>query len=120
MTDPTGSGEEALAGSAASLSARDVALADADRELVAALRAAHDATARAIQRLDAIHAEIESAVEKRTALDTAPGAREFQRFLLAKQREIIAIVEETHLDDSSKRSLIESLKSHYAAEIRPE
>ena len=64
-----------------------------------------------IRRLDAIAAEIDSAVTNQAAigLDTAMGAREFQKFLIAKQREILAVVSDAHELDAAKKAVLEKL-----------
>src|ERR1700719_3269498 len=68
--------------------------AEADRALAEALTSAHAATRGSIRRLDAIAEEIDRAATGRAdlAVDTPVGVREFQRFLVAKQREIAAVV----------------------------
>ena len=49
------------------------------------------------------------------AVDTPMGAREFQRFLIAKHREIIAVVSRAHELDGAKKTALETLRSQYAA-----
>jgi hypothetical protein len=41
------------------------------------------------------------------------GAREFQKFLVAKQREIAAVVADAHEFDHAKRAVLESLRGDY-------
>ena len=112
-----GGAVEAIAARQAALSARHTATADADRALVEAIAGAHAATVESIQRLDTIGAEIDGAVTNQAALalDTAVGAREFQKFLLAKQREISAVVSQARDLDSSTRSALDKLREHYSA-----
>jgi Domain of unknown function (DUF4226) len=73
------------------------AVAAADLQLAEALAEAHTAGVNALERLDRIEAEIDSAVADPGlfAADTGAGARELQRFLIGKQREITAVVAET-------------------------
>ena len=99
----------------AAASTRHVAAADADRALVQALADAHAATVEAVGRLDEIAAEIDSAVANQAALglDTALGAREFQKFLIAKQREISTVVSNAREVDSAKKAALETLREHY-------
>lgn len=99
----------------AAASTRHVAAADADRALVQALADAHAATVEAVGRLDEIAAEIDSAVANQAALglDTAVGAREFQKFLIAKQREISTVVSNAREVDSAKKAVLETLREHY-------
>ena len=67
---------------------------EADQVLAEVLAGAHGAMREGVRRLDAIAAEIDSAVKNQAALavDTPIGAREFRKFLIAKQREISAVV----------------------------
>jgi hypothetical protein len=99
------------------LSKRHTASADADRVLAEALASAHAATVEGVRRLDAIAAEIDAAVSNRAAfsIDTAVGAREFQRFLVVKQREIMAVVSEARELDGAKKAVLDSLGEHYGS-----
>ena len=101
----------------AALARQHAAAADADRALAEALASAHAATVEGVRRLDAIAAEIDHAVANQTAigLDTAMGAREFQKFLIAKQREILAVVSDAHELDVAKKAVLEKLTAHYTA-----
>lgn len=100
----------------AALAAQYATVTDADRTLVDALVTAHAATVEGTARLDAIAAEIGQAVQNQAtlALDTPAGAREFQRFLIAKQREIIAIVAHAHELDAAKKAAVKALPAQYA------
>jgi hypothetical protein len=42
------------------------------------------------------------------------GAREFQTFLVAKQREIASVVARAHELDRAKAAVLESLRAQYA------
>ncbi|WIM86629.1 DUF4226 domain-containing protein [Candidatus Mycobacterium wuenschmannii] len=111
-----GSIEASEAGQAA-LSARHAASSDADRALTEALAAAHAATVEATQRLDAIAADIDGAVANQAALalDTAMGAREFQKFLLTKQHEIGAVVAHARDLAGAAAAKLDGLREHYTA-----
>jgi hypothetical protein len=100
----------------AALSIRYAAAADADRALADALADAHAATAEAVRRLDGIAAEIDGAVANQAALglDTAMGAREFQKFLIAKQREIAAVVSTARELAAAKTAVLEALHERYS------
>jgi Domain of unknown function (DUF4226) len=89
--------------------------ADADRVLAEVLASAHAATRESIRRLDAIAEEIDRAATGQAglAVDTPMGAREFQRFLLAKQREIAAVVAEAHELDRAKKAVLDGLRAQY-------
>ena len=104
----------------AALSEQQSTAVDADCLLAAALADAHTVTVDSVSRLDSISAEIDRAVagQAALALDTQMGAREFQRFLLAKQREIFAVVSDAHEFDCAKKLALHRLRSHYAASSR--
>ena len=94
MAEQAGQSIDAIGEGQAALARQHAAAVDADRALAEALASAHAATVEGVRRLDAIAAEIDHAVANQTAigLDTAMGAREFQKFLIGKQREILAVV----------------------------
>lgn len=89
--------------------------AEFDRQIMAALRQAHKTTVEGRRRLDGLEGAIADAA-RAWDLSTAAGAREFQRFLIAKLAEITAVVQEANDDDSSKRALAAALTSLYTAE----
>jgi Domain of unknown function (DUF4226) len=113
MAEQAGGAAEAIGARQAALSARHEASAEADRALVEALAA----TVEGIRRLDAIAAEIDGAVTNQAALalDTAMGAREFQKFLIAKQQEISAVVSQARGLDESTTAALDKLREHYTA-----
>lgn len=117
MAEQAGGAVEAIRVRQAALLARHAASAGADRALVEALAGAHAATAEGIRRLDAIAAEIDGAVTNQgaLALDTAIGAREFQKFLIAKQQEISAVVSQARELDGATRTALDKLREHYTA-----
>jgi hypothetical protein len=115
MAEQAGLSIGAIGEKQAALSKQHVAAAEADRALAEALASAHAATLEGVRRLDAIAAEIDSAVKNQAALglDTAMGAREFQKFLIAKQREILAVVAHAYELDGAKAATLEKLRQHY-------
>jgi hypothetical protein len=117
MSGQAGGSVEAIGVRQAALLARHAASAEADRALVEALAGAHAATVEGIRRLDAIAAEIDGAVTNQgaLALDTAMGAREFQKFLIAKQQEISAVVSQARELDGATRAALDKLREHYTA-----
>jgi Domain of unknown function (DUF4226) len=119
MAEQVGQSIGAIGERQAALARQHAAAADADRALAEALASAHAATVEGVRRLDAIGAEIDRAVANQTAigLDTSMGAREFQRFLIAKQREILAVVADAHELDAAKKALLEKLTAHYTTSI---
>jgi len=117
MVEQGGLSITAIGDQQAALSTRHTAASEADRALADALASAHAATVEGIRRLDAIAAEIDSAVTNQAAfsIDTAVGAREFQRFLVAKQREISAVVSDAQELGSAKTAVLDRLGEHYGA-----
>ena len=117
MADQAGQSIGAIGDAQAALSRQHAAAAEADRALTEALASAHAATVDGIRRLDAIAADIDLAVANQAAigLDTAMGAREFQKFLITKQREILAVVSDAHELDAAKKAVLKKLTAHYSA-----
>jgi Domain of unknown function (DUF4226) len=117
MADQAGQSIGAIGDAQAALSRQHAVAAEADLALTEALASAHAATVDGIRRLDAIAADIDLAVANQAAigLDTAMGAREFQKFLITKQREILAVVSDAHELDAAKKALLEKLTAHYSA-----
>ena len=112
----TGGAVEAIGARQTALESRHTAAADADRILRDAIAKAHANTVEATRRLDAIAADIDAAVinQESLALDTAIGAREFQKFLLAKQQEISAVVDEARELDNASRAALDTLRERYS------
>jgi Domain of unknown function (DUF4226) len=115
MAEQAGRSIDAIGERQAALSRQHGAAADADRALAEALASAHAATVDGVRRLEAIAAQIDRAVANQTAigLDTAMGAREFQRFLIAKQREILAVVSGARELADAKKAVLDKLAAHY-------
>jgi hypothetical protein len=91
------------------------ATAEFDRQIIEALRHAHKTTLEGRRRLDDLETEIAGAAQA-WDLGTAAGAREFQRFLIAKLAEIVRVVEEANDDDMSKQALAIALTALYAGQ----
>jgi hypothetical protein len=115
MADQTGHSVAAIQDKQAALLDQHSAVSDVDHVLREALASAHAATVNGLSRLDAIAHEINSAVQNQAALalDTPVGRREFQKFLVAKQQEIVAVVTEARELDEAKRSVLEALRPQY-------
>lgn len=90
-------------------------VAQVDLQVVSAVLNAHAARADGAAELDRLQREIEAAVLSRADLDTPAGAREFQRFLLGKVRDIRAVVDSAGLDATSKAALAAALASLYVS-----
>ncbi|WP_373234466.1 DUF4226 domain-containing protein [Mycobacterium marinum] len=114
-SEQAGSALAAIRARQAELARQHDVLGEADRALAEALTRAHTVMRDSVRRLDAIGAEIDAAVagQDSLALDTPLGAREFQNFLLAKQREIATIVATAHELDRTKSAVLASLRAHY-------
>ncbi|BBX75650.1 DUF4226 domain-containing protein [Mycobacterium shinjukuense] len=111
--------EAATAARQALLARQQGTVADADRVLAEVLAGAHAAMRDSVRRLDAIAAEIDRAVadQDQLAADTPMGAREFHRFLVAKQREIAAIVADAREFAHANSGVLERLRTRYAEPV---
>ncbi|KZS65756.1 DUF4226 domain-containing protein [Mycobacterium pseudokansasii] len=116
MSEQAGSSPDAIAARRALLGRQYEAIVEADRALADALASAHAAMRDSIRRLDEVAADIERAVSDQAelAVDTPVGGREFQRFLLDKQREITAIVADARELDRTKSAVLARLLAQYA------
>ncbi|WP_407685417.1 DUF4226 domain-containing protein [Mycobacterium sp. HUMS_1102779] len=119
MSEQAGPSVAALRAGQAALAGRHATAADADRVLADVLAGVHAATRESIRRLDAIAAEVDRAVLDRAALaaDTPLGAREFHNFLVAKLREIRAVVADADELGRAKRAVLERLRAQYVAPV---
>jgi hypothetical protein len=117
MADQAGLSITAIQAKQAALATQYATMSDADQVLMEALVSAHAATVEGIARLDAIAKEIERAVHNQAALglDTPLGAREFQKFLIAKQREISAVITQAQEVAAANKAALEALPTNYAA-----
>jgi hypothetical protein len=115
MSEQAGLSVAAIQTRQAALVSRHGTAAEADRVLVEVLASAHAAIRESISRLDAIAAEIDRAAPDRAdqGVDTPLGAREFQKFLVGKQREIAAVVARAHELDRAQKAVLESLRTQY-------
>lgn len=114
MSEQAGASVAAIQQRQAALARKHGAIADADRVLAEALAGAHQVMRDSVRRLDAISAEIERAVPGQAGLDTPMGAREFERFLVAKQREIAKVVAEAREVSRSKSAVLQGLRDSYS------
>ncbi|OMC21956.1 DUF4226 domain-containing protein [Mycobacterium colombiense] len=107
---------EAVEARRSALASRHGTASEADRVLTDVLTSAHEAARESVRRLDAIAEQIDHATVNQAdlALDTPLGAREFQRFLMAKQREIASVVTEAREFGQAKRAVLQSLRAQYA------
>jgi hypothetical protein len=121
MAEQTGPSVAAIQAQQAALANRHDAVADADQVLNEVLASTHAEMRDAASRLDAIASEIDRAVSDQAgpAVDTPMGARELQRFLVTKQREIAAVVEHAHELAHAKSVVLQGLREKYAASRQP-
>ena len=115
MSEQAGPAVAALRARRAALASKHVSLVEADQALAEVLASAHAALRESIRRLDAITDEIDQAAcgEADFTVDTAVGAREFQKFLVAKQREIAAVVADARELGHAKAVALEGLRDQY-------
>jgi hypothetical protein len=115
MSEQEGSSLAAIQARQGAMASLRGTVADADRVLAEALADAHAVMRDSVSRLDAIAAEIDRVASGRAdpAVDTPMGAREFQKFLVAKQREIAAVVGHAHELDRAKSAVLQSLRAQY-------
>lgn len=87
----------------------------ADRALADVLASAHTVTRDSLRRLDTIADEIDRAVLDRAkfGIDTPAGVHEFQKFLIAKLREIGAVVADARELSRAKNTVLEGIRTQY-------
>ena len=110
-----GEAAEAIADAEAALAHQNSASSQLDLQVITAILNAHLKTIEGREALTALQQETESAVRTRSDLDTPAGARDFQRFLIGKLRDIRAVVGNANLDDTSKSALMAAWTSLYEA-----
>ncbi|MEB3064183.1 DUF4226 domain-containing protein [[Mycobacterium] zoologicum] len=113
MPDDLGSFADAARDREAQLVRRLAASVAVDNEFEAVLRGAVEQNRAARQRLDAIEGEIREAAATWRGLDTPAGARQFQRFLIAKTREIHKVVADGVADNQSRAATVQMLSGRY-------
>ncbi|BAX90206.1 DUF4226 domain-containing protein [Mycobacterium shigaense] len=110
-----GAAVEAISGAEAALSHQNSASSQLDLQVVSAIMNAHLKTVEGRDALTTLQRDTEAAVRVRSDLDTPAGARDFQRFLIGKLRDIRAVVLNASLDDTSKSALMAAWTSLYDA-----
>lgn len=91
-----------------------------DRAFLTTVRGAAQVAVQGRRRLDSIEAEIRAALAQHRALavDTPAGARQFQRFLSAKTRDIHQVIAETVADGQARARAVRTLNGGYSVEHR--
>lgn len=110
-----GDAADAIRSAEAALAQQNSAASQLDLQVVTAILNAHLKTIDGKEALDQLQHDIESAVRARADLDTAAGARDFQRYLLGKMKDIRAVIVGSSLDSTSKSALMAALTSLYDA-----
>ncbi|OBJ50855.1 DUF4226 domain-containing protein [Mycobacterium sp. 1423905.2] len=110
-----GDAAEAIAAAESALAHQNSATSQLDLQVVSAILNAHLSTVEGREALTQLQRAIEAAVRTRSDLDTPAGARDFQRFLIGKLRDIRAVVANASLDDTSKSALMAAWTSLYNA-----
>jgi Domain of unknown function (DUF4226) len=108
-----GEAAEAIADAEAALAHQNSASSQLDLQVITAILNAHLKTVEGTEALTTLQQDTESAVRARSDLDTPAGARDFQRFLIGKLRDIRAVVANANLDDTSKSALMAAWTSLY-------
>ena len=110
-----GEAAEAIAHAEAALAHQNSASSQLDMQVITAILNAHLNAVEGSQALTKLQQDTEAAVRTRSDLDTPAGARDFQRFLIGKLRDIRAVVLNASLDDTSKSALMAAWTSLYDA-----
>src|SRR5271163_3604819 len=100
-----GDAADAIRNAEVALAHQNSTTAQVDLQVVTAVLNAHQKTAAGTQALNRLQRDIEGAVATRSDLDTPAGARDFQRYLIGKLRDIRAVVASASLDATSNRIL---------------
>lgn len=111
----TGDAADAIAHAEAGLAQQNSVSSQLDMQVVSAILNAHLRTVEGRDALIKLQHETEAAVRTRSDLDTPAGARDFQRFLIGKLRDIREVVLNASLDDTSKSALMAAWTSLYDA-----
>lgn len=119
MAEEAGRSIDAVMARRNAVAEQDAALAEADRQLAEVVAGAHAVAISTVERLNSIQAEIDALATSLSddpsvlAADTPTGALELQRFLLAKQREIVTAVSEASAEASAKVEALQRLRDSY-------
>ncbi|MFZ0905909.1 MAG: DUF4226 domain-containing protein [Mycobacterium sp.] len=108
-----GAAADAIRDAEAALAHQNSATAQVDLQVVTAVLNAHQQNAEGRAALAKLQHDIEAAVTTRSDLDTPAGARDFQRFLVGKLRDIRDVVANASLDDTSNSALMAAWTSLY-------
>ncbi|OBK10750.1 DUF4226 domain-containing protein [Mycobacterium asiaticum] len=110
-----GDAAEAIARAETALAHQNSVTSQLDLQVISAVLNAHLKSVEGGSQLAKLQQELETAVAMRSDLDTPAGARDFQRFLISKLRDIRDVVASASLDDTSKATLMAAWTSLYNA-----
>lgn len=108
-----GDAADAIRNAEVALAQQNSTTAQVDLQVVAAVLNAHERAAAGGEALGKLQHDIEAAVTTRSDLDTPAGARDFQRYLIGKLRDIRSVVASASLDDTSNSALLAAWTSLY-------
>jgi Domain of unknown function (DUF4226) len=108
-----GDAADAIRSAEVALARQNSTTAQVDLQVVTAVLNAHQKAAAGTEALNRLQRDIEGAVATRSDLDTPAGARDFQRYLIGKLRDIRAVVAGASLDDTSNSALMAAWTSLY-------
>jgi hypothetical protein len=108
-----GDAADAIRSAEVALAHQNSTTAQVDLQVVTAVLNAHRKAAASRDALDTLQRDIENAVATRSDLDTPAGARDFQRYLIGKLRDIQAVVAGASLDDTSNSALMAAWTALY-------
>ena len=110
-----GDAADAIRNAEVALAHQNSTTAQVDLQVVTAVLNAHQKATAGKEALTRLQRDIEGAVSTRSDLDTPAGARDFQRFLIGKLRDIRTVVAGASLDDTSNSALMAAWTSLYNA-----
>jgi len=110
-----GDAADAIRNAEVALAHQNSTTAQVDLQVVTAVLNAHQKNAAGREALSELQRDVEGAVATRSDLDTPAGARDFQRYLIGKLRDIRAVVAGANLDDTSNSALMAAWTSLYTA-----
>lgn len=118
MPEELGAHADAARERETALERRLQASTQADRAFVATVHGAAQVAVLGRKRLDGIEAQIRDALahHRAPALDTPAGARQLQRFLTTKTRDIHQVIADTVTDNRARAHAVRSLRGGYAVE----
>ncbi|MBY0441593.1 MAG: DUF4226 domain-containing protein [Mycobacteriaceae bacterium] len=106
---------QAMMDAEVALAQQNSATAQLDLQVLGAILNAHSTAVDGRDGLNKLQADTEAAVRTRVDLDTPAGAREFQRFLVGKLRDIRGVLASASLDDTSQSALMMAWTALYHA-----